>query len=141
MALHHRNGDGVKEPKEWIDEQIRLVRQWNLPEYEHISEEEKVKTWISFFSRWARMICNDENVDVETFEALFEVFEDNIMPDIEEMKYAMSERAGRNIGLEKACKAIAGKINKVIRNGYPYLDFHLTFPIINRTQTLRLPIL
>lgn len=147
MVLHHRDGQTLEGPREWIDEQLRLVGQWNLPEYERgLDEHGKVMTWVKFFAAWARKICDDEGVDVDTFEVLFEEFENRVTPDIELLKYVLSERAGRDIGLEETCRHIRGRIDKLMRNGYRYLQFNMIFPFIGEgggelTRSVRFPVL
>lgn len=136
MALHHRDGRRLEEPGEWVEEQLRLMGQWSLPVVERdLDANDRVHVWIVFFAKWAREICDDKGVDVDTFEPIFEEFENRVTPHIETLKYAMSARARRDVGLEEACRLIQGKAEELIRNGYRYLRFSMTFPHIGERKT------
>lgn len=146
MTLHHRDGRQLEEPREWIEEQLHLVHEWNLPEFEKgLSEEEVLFAWVDFFAKWVREICDRRNVDVETFDGMFSEFERRVTPHIETLKWMLSKREGRDVGLHGACLAIRTRAVPIVRGKRKFVRFTMTFPSIgeggnDHTESMEFPI-
>jgi hypothetical protein len=136
VTLRHRDGQHVP-LNEWAGfegVQHRLIQRWNLPLFERmLPEEEVLQAWVQLFARWARVICDYKNVDVETFEAAFAEFENRITPHFETLKWAMSARAGTDVGIAATCRAIHAQAEELLSgDGSRLVRFSMFFPAIGR---------
>lgn len=116
MSLHHRNGDRLEEPREWVLEQLDLMRAWEIHHWDSgLSEDQRIHTWITLFAKWARDICNDHNIDVETFGERFLQFENHMLPALMVFVWQVRDAVGRHVSLEEVLPYVRGVLHEVLR--------------------------
>lgn len=94
MTLHHHDGSPASEPREWLDEQRRLILHFvaDLREFEGdgLDPNEAAVAFAECFSQVLRELVDDtynkhitHHVDLETLETKFSLFEDRLVPHLE----------------------------------------------------------
>lgn len=128
MSLHHRNGDRLQEPQEWLATQMHLVHAWDIAQWEHeLTEEQILRTWISLFAKWARDIC-DHDVDVETFDARFLQFENRLLPALMVYVWQFRDAVGQHIPLTTVTPHVCGSLSLCTADEKNILHFSMNVP-------------
>lgn len=118
------NGDLVDGLK-WNDVQSTLGQAFPLPEEPNV----RVIAWIMLCAQEAKNICDEYNVPVNEFEEKWKLFQNRLVPHIENLRHFLGERERRRIDIQEVIETIDHRIDPspngrqlIIRFVFPNLD-------------------
>lgn len=113
MTLLHSDGSEADLPA-WLNMQVSVSSSLPIAPLEgsvENGEEMKIRYWCRLFAKTAREICDEYEVDIETFEVTMK----NVLPRLERhikhMRYYLSQSAHRSGNTPITLDAILAKIH------------------------------